>query len=469
MNAGTSLALTKTYVYNNRGNKIRETVSGYNLATATTSYGYSNDGKFQTSITDATGLRVTKGYDARFGTVTHLTDVNGLTTKWTYDGLGRKAKEERPDSTITKWHYAWYYNGKRIPHKYSITKYASGQPWQRVYYNSLGKDTITYKQTLNKKLVTNMKLYNAKGEVTKEALPYIADNESLRYIENSYDKFGRLIKIKRPIAEGKTGVETIDYRDFTTITTNVKGQRKETIKNAIGETLKVTDAYGTQFASSMTYTYDATGNLLETKDAHGNRVQMHYDSVGNKIYMNDPDLGIWNYRYAADGKVVNKWSGYKGIDSSKNYTYYMYDKLRRVTRISSSNRQEYLKNRYGVSFNSQIITYGGVYDAQGSRGKLIRHYGFSRYQGKDRQSERETLSYDSLGRLIKQDKYIYGRGNYITQTSYDHYSRPRQLIYPNGYRVNYSYSSEGILQFVSGERRTRWGGKIIYYIIKWRV
>jgi len=278
------------------------------------------------------------------------------------------------------------------------------------------------------------KYYNAKGELYKEELPHY-QGESSGVITTLYDRYGRAVKVTKTGPSGTLQSYTTDYHNFTVVTTDPKGNKKQTIKNAIDQTIKVTDGYGTSLASAMSYRYDAVGNLLSTTDAAGNVIAMQYDAAGNKIYMKDPDLGEWHYRYNALGKLTKQWSGNAGFDGSKRATYKAYDILGRVIQTNTYNRIEYRANSKDYTYNYKTFKYGSSSAPKGSRGKLIEAYASSKINKGDWHAERKTTTYDSLGRPKSTHTYIYGRGDYTTYTTYDVYSRPSTITYPNGYKV----------------------------------
>src|SRR5262249_7602109 len=105
-----ALRLETDYIYDGFGNKTRVTTSGVDITTryTTSSYASSNgsaNGQFQTSTTNALNQTETWQYDLRFGKPTSHTGPNGLTTTWTYDSVGRKTLEVRPDQTKTAFSY----------------------------------------------------------------------------------------------------------------------------------------------------------------------------------------------------------------------------------------------------------------------------------------------------------------------------------------------------------------------------
>lgn len=463
-NAGTDVALTKNYTYDSFGNIKTETTSGYGIPTATTTYGYSSDGKFQTSITDARGLTETRSYDPRFGTVESITGPNNLTTSWAYDGLGRKTLENRVDGTQTSWTYSWD-NGSLIGVNnglYSLEVVSTGEPATITYYDILGREVGSYSDLLGKR-VKKLKTYNEKGQLTEEALPHY-EGDTFGKIETIYDDFGRVVSVTKPGPNNTTQVYGTTYSNFTTITTDPNNNKKRTVKNAMGQTLSTTDAFGSGIDSRVTYTYDALGNLLTTVDAAGNVIEMRYDTAGNKYYMNDPDLGVWNYRYNALGKLLHQWSGTEDANQSRRYTYFTYDELGRV-----KNKKTY--DKYYLVFiddedynhHTKVYIYNDVNADLGSRGKLQKVYAYLEDE-RDAffQMNKKTFTYDALGRQIQVNNYIHHRGDYISTTTYyesgENLGKVKTKTYPNGYGVTYHYKG-GILEYIEGS-----DGKVHYKI-----
>ena len=452
-NEGTTQALTKSYEYDSYGNKVKETISGSGISSRSTTFGYSSDGKFQTSVTNAIGLKETKTYDARFGTLTSLTGPNGLKTTWKYDALGRKIEEKRADGTKTSWSHVWGHNyiGARNV-LYSVGVSTSGKPFTRTYYDKLGREVGAYTYTMNKgnrtsytsRRIQTHKYYNAKGELYIETMPHYG-TDAKPYIRTYFDAYGRAIKETKPGPDGSMQTFTTTYKDFTTITTDPKGHKKYMQKDVNGKMLKVIDAYGTSVASQITYKYDSSGNLLETQDSKGNKIIMIYDELGNKKYMNDPDLGKWSYIYNALGQLTYQ------KDGNGATTYIYYDKLGRVT-------SKYALKDGWKNYNYYYNKYNSSSASKGSKGKLYYAYSSSKMNGKDWHGERKYYSYDSLGRTTKVRNHIYNKGDYNVETTYDSYSRPKTTTYPSGYKVTNNYK-DGVLESVKGS-----DGKVHYLI-----
>jgi len=462
-NSETTLALKKAYTYDTKGNKISETISGKNVITSQTRYDYGTQygGKFLTHIDypDGTSQKIPT-YDERFGTPTSTIDANNLKTTFEYDGMGRKILETRADGTWHKWEHVWYSDivNMNSMYLYAVKETQSGTTHHTTtFYDGLGRETAKDTSILGDKIISRYKYYNAKGELYKETLPYIPRQESQKSIDTTYDKYGRAVKVTKPGPNETTQTYTMSTHNFTKISTNPKGQKKKTVENAIGQTISIVDAYGSTVVSSINYKFDAVGNLKETTDSSGNKILMNYDEAGNKTYMNDPDLGVWYYTYNAAGKVIRQWSGTKGYYGSKQATYNVYDVLGRLIRTNTRDldRSNVTKK---TSYNYQKFIYGDGSAAAGSKGKLLKVYASSKMKGKDWHAETKTTSYDRLGRPESSNTYINYRGDYLTSTTYDDYSRPAVITYPNGYKITNHYNN-GILDYVKGS-----DGKIHYKI-----
>ena len=463
-NVGTTQALKKTYTYDSHGNKSSQTISGNKITTATTTFGYSSDGKFQTSVTNAANLETTKTYDERFGTIASLTKPDGVTTRWYYDGIGRKIRERRADGTTAAWLYKWYGNATiNSSYVHYTQTLSSGLPNSYVYYDSFGRQRTSHTTTLGgKRLRTSMKYYNKKGELYQERLPYIEGVGTIGYVKTTYDDYGRVIKVTKPGPSGKTQRVDTDYSNFTTIITTYRDSlngvdnytKKLVKKNAMGQVMHIADAYGSGDVSTIDYEYDAIGHLLNTTDSESNKIVMRYDAQGNKTYVNDPDLGVWWYSYRADGKLDTQWSGAGTADVSRHVTEIEYDAIGRVTHKTIYDRKAKIANATKYTYNDESFVYDG------STGRLRQKSFRSRQDGKRLHGGQTIPTYDNLGRVIETKKYIFNKGDFVSKVSYDAYSRPSRVTYPNGYSVinHYSY---GILDQVTGG-----DGKVHYKINK---
>jgi YD repeat-containing protein len=112
----------------------------------------------------------------------------------------------------------------------------------------------------------------------------------------------------------------LPYNGFITINTNALGYQKTTTKNAIGKIIRIDEPK----SAWLTHQHDAIGNLTQT-NVGGVTTTMTYDNRGNKISMNDPDMGRWTYTYNALSELISQ------TDAKNQTSTTTYDKLGRMT------------------------------------------------------------------------------------------------------------------------------------------
>lgn len=81
--------ITTAYTYSSDGRLIRLTTTPAGTSGRFVSYGYDNTGRFVTSETDHAGRTLTRTFNEATGLVVSETDINGLTTRRSYDSWGR--------------------------------------------------------------------------------------------------------------------------------------------------------------------------------------------------------------------------------------------------------------------------------------------------------------------------------------------------------------------------------------------
>ncbi|VEN74598.1 conserved hypothetical protein [Candidatus Desulfarcum epimagneticum] len=440
------LKLTETYQYDKFGNRISVSLSGKDVQTRTTRTAFDSNGLFPKTITNALGHTETWEYDPRWGVPTRLTGPNRLVTDWEYDSLGREEQESRVDGTQTAWAYAWSdqiesgASYSDTTHKiYKVTETSSGAPPKTVYYDAMDRAVRQETTGFDGRAVYQDKEYDASGREVFSSLPYFSGNEVYTTetyvepdgtvcqrrvkvddgraggVETQYDEIGRAERIIYPGPDGADSVNSVSYSGLLTTETNALLQTKTTTKDVLGNVVQVNEEEG----ASVTYSYDALGNLLET-DAAGVTTTMTYDNRNRKISMSDPDMGGWTYTYNAFDELISQ-------TNAKNQTVTMdYDKLGRMVKRTETE---------GVST--------WTYDtANMGKGKLASERaphadGFSR-----------TYGYDGFGRPDKVETKIAGRGTFLSRTFYDSEGRVSKKMLPGGFVLKNVYTDDGYLSAV---------------------
>ena len=258
--------------------------------------------------------------------------------------------------------------------------------------------------------------YNSSGHVYRKSLPYFEGTESPRWITYTYDPVGRVIQTTNP--EGTT--TTTSYDKGTTSFTDANGHKKVEVKDVYGRLIKVEEYTGASGSHSLyattTYEYNAPGNLIKLTDDHGNQTTMAYDTLGRKLTMNDPDMGIWSYSYDANGNLTSQ------TDAKGQTVTFIYDYLNRVT----------MKD-YPVGTDT-TYAYDEAFSTnpKGMLTTLTDSTGNTKYY------------YDELGRTVKTIKTV-GSTSYTTETTYDALGRTKSVTYPDTETVNYTYDTGGNL------------------------
>jgi len=160
------------------------------------------------------------------------------------------------------------------------------------------------------------------------------------------------------------------------------------------------------------YNYDVAGNLLAVATSTASdgppgsflrETTMGYDALGRKTSMNDQDMGVWAYSYGGAGNL--DWQK----DSAGKVICFYYDNLNRLLRRAangtSTSCPDYAASPASGANHLASYRYGGNVGAY-NNGRLIEvNWGPSPTANKD------TLAYDSEGRLSQQTRLVAGEAS----------------------------------------------------------
>ena len=445
---GHPLAVTTTYTRDPQGRIIAKQINpadGPAFISETHST-LDPTGRFYTRTVNALGHTETRVYDSTRGWLLSQTGPNGRTTHFTYDALGRVIREDLPDGTWTATEYAYDDsqtvtnpgNDIRTISKYRVTTTASVSSPTTTWYDRMGREIRACTEGFDGRTIYKDTGYNALGQVDCVAENYYANSSPTHWTETTFDALGRTDVVTAP--DGTKAKTIYNGRETTTIRNyqgndagNANDQRTITLLNAKGDRETVTSFNQADQPLVLRYHYDGVGNLLETVDAKGRIISMSYDILGNKIRMNDPDMGVWSYTYNALGQLISQ------TDAVGNVSTKTYDVLGRVVEES-----------YDAADSSiATVTNNYYYDGTGEYRQLGKLH-----LEKSSNGFRRSHFYDDLGRSFLTVSKIEGRWFY-QQTDYDGYSRPERLTHywrppefddglHDHYLAWYSYSQETI-------------------------
>ncbi|MFC1514729.1 toxin TcdB middle/N-terminal domain-containing protein, partial [Candidatus Omnitrophota bacterium] len=372
------------------------------------------------------GHSVSSTYDYKTGQVLTTTDPNSQTTEQVYDALGRPIKVIGPLDNIAFPGVTYEYDLSTFPIK--ITKHTRIQHLAPEVYTSYSfydglSRAIQSKspaeddpQTGNpRQVISGTVTFDSRGKVKEKYFPYFVDASAnfipptyaQQKVTFDYDAVGRVIKTTN--ADGT--FSTASYSDWVAIGTDENGHSKTSYFDAYGRIVTV-EEHNELETYTTSYEYDAQGNLAKLTDDQSNITEIWYDSLGRKLKMDDPDMGIWEYEYDDPGNLK------KQTDAKGQFLEFNYDAINRLT-------QKY-------SGAQTLVTY--YYDEPTKQNCVGR---LSKVEDQSGQTE---FFYDVLGREVKSEKVINGTGPYTVERTYDALDRLMSLTYPDDEIVNYTYN-----------------------------
>lgn len=404
------LKLQTSYKYDAWGNRTETQISSpasgmAAIVTAGSSVSYDGRGQFPSTQKNALGHGSSAAYDARYGAVSRVDDVNQLVKQFTYDDFGRKVLEINPDGTRMQWTYSLCdVNCKRgASYFVNMSVYANDgttqiAPSQKIYFDTLDRDILSETQGFDGRTIYREKEYDSRGNLARSSRPYFA-NGTVYWTSFIYDEFNRLVSSTAPDA----AVVSFTYNGLRSSTTNALNQTTTKVLDAKGQQAEVIDPLN----QAISYQYDAFGNLWLTTDPKGNMNVMAHDILGNKVKMYEPDTGGTIYEYDALGRLVGQ------TDSRGNVTVNTYDVLNRMTQrkeVDLVSSWEFDTCARGV-------------------GKLCKMWADNGYSN--------VLAYDTYGRIGSGSTTI--DAIYTTSTTFDEWGRAATHTYPTGLVLEYVY------------------------------
>ncbi len=374
--------IVTSFIYDDYGNVISETVSTEGLASQTTRFKYDETHRFVISTTSPEGLESKIDEMNEYGWVKKETSALGLTTSYKHDGWGNviETTDYLNNVTTQKKQY-WHYAGKGY---YWVSNVKEGTPETITYFDPLDRPVRIKTKSLNNKWVLTETAYDVYGNIIKKSEPYFEGETASLWNETIYDELDRPITKKD--YTGKT--TSICYNGLNVTVDD--GYQKYTRKlNALGQTVYHKDQGG-----EITYQYYANG-ALKRSNYDGIVIKIEQDGWGNKTKMEDPSAGTYLYEYDAFGRMTKEMT-------PKGENYYIYDDYGKLLYESSTGDRTNISQSYQYDPETHLLT-----SISGYSGNLPFTY--------------ET-KYDSYFR-IKGKKEIHPTFTYETNTIFDDFGR----------------------------------------------
>lgn len=393
--------LQKDYSYDLFGNCTMTNLSGPSFATRSSISVFDIDGRFQLQSKNPLGHVQRMVY--RNGLPDSVIDANGRVMRFVRDPFGREAVVQYPDGTSKTIEYS-NCSSTTCPANavYSIKEKTTGRPYKIEYYDLFDRIIRRENESFKGINVIVDFIFNRDGTLSRESEPYFKGATSLLWNQYFYDPFKRVVSKVEP--GGKT--TSFSYSGLVTTVTNPELYVTKKIKNQQGKVTQVIDENG----STLNFDYDSELNIISTIGPKGLFISYEYDSIGNRIVVNDPNMGRYRYFYNALGLLT------KQINPAGEIIENSYDLL---------NRQTQRKEPEGLT--------EWKYDATNAIGGIEQI---------SNRTERHTYKYNTKGRP-EYEEYLRDGSKKVFKYSYNASGLLETLTYPNNSIIKYNYNSTG--------------------------
>lgn len=297
-------------LYDRFGNIIEKIIKPQGELPRKEKYEYDLSGRFLLKKTDKEGLVTNFSYNNSNGLIISETSPYGLTNTISYDSWFRKTE------VINYLGNKEYYRYENIDHnKIKFKTYNDEGAEKFVIYDDLNRDIKLGIKNLDNSWSIVQKDFDIYNREIRISQPYNDINGSpIQFSSYKYDIYNRLIQLIE--YTGKT--TNITYTGLTSIADdgiNIK----TTVKDALGQTITLTDNGGT-----INYKYYPNGNLKQS-GYEGNYINIEQDGWGQKIKMTDPSAGVYEYTYNGFGEIIKE-------KTPKGETNIEYDEFGKIIR-----------------------------------------------------------------------------------------------------------------------------------------
>jgi RHS repeat-associated protein len=353
------------------------------------------------SVTDRNGNETTLFY-SEAGRLKTITDPAGREINLTYNGEGLVESAEDPMGHTVKYGY----EGKELA---GVAMPGEAEPrWQFEYDPS-------HRMT---------KIIDGRGGETT----------------NEYDGSDRVISQADPAER----TLAFAYDGFhSRITNEATGAVTDLWFNSDNEPFSITHGFGTEYATTETFSYDEAGHQLSRTDGNGHTTSYTYNPAGDRTSKADADENETKWEYNATHDVISETT-----PNGETTT---------IGRDSNGNPETISRPAPGEATQTTAFEYTAKGELKALTDPLERTWTYEYDSQGNRESEadpkgdKRTWAYDEDSRLIST---VSPRGNekgaepseFETTIERDPRGRPEEVIDPLGHKTEYVYDPNGNLE-----------------------
>lgn len=459
--------LTTTYDYDLFGNITSVSSNSAEDGLLTVTYSDFENDKWPKTITNShfgATVTTTRTYDGRYGGVKSTNDYAGIVTSTEFDAFGRISSQADALNNETTIQYGWCVAGisdcavdvSGTLASYFVTTNTPGAPEVTEYYDTFS-NKVKVKQAgfSNSEYIYQQWGYDTAGRLTEESIPAFTFPVTT-VSTTTYDDFGRVDLITR--ADGGSidytyGIDGANRKttQSVTIASSASGVSnrtsvREDYFSADGLVVKSIQALGDTVDQVTTlYDYDPQQNLdwtqVQGPDASVTTddivVTQKFDVVGNRLYMNDPDVGVITDTYSPRGNLLSSTNNANQLVS---YTYDALDRKKTRTELEGTTTWYYDK--------------ASECSLDDTADELHSLNGYLCAASAPNQNYKAQYAYDIFGqqRAVRQELTGYEFGstgkNWLVAYNYDTYGRDSGTIYDSEVEIVRDYTSTGYLDLV---------------------
>ncbi len=420
--SGTPKSIIKTMTHDVFGNVRTVTLATTGENNRVQKYDYSDNGRYLVKeYTDHVDLNASVEYSSfnnRWGQPTQIKDINGKFTTVSYDNnWGFVTGTTDPLGNTKVYSRAW---STLHGSAYKVSEAISNGNDRNIFIDKLGRAVRNETIGFNSQIFYELNEYNSRGDIIKVTSPGANGIAIATQYTYNYDHpAGRVTAVSTPVASASVGY-SYGYGKTTVSQSNsytgwAHSQVSTSTTDAAGKVVAASDNGGT-----LTYKYDAFGNMSEVKSGTDVIQTAASDAYGNRASISDNSSGTISFEYNGFGELT------KQTDAKSQQIQMTYDRAGRVKTRTVN----------GVPTNMTYIATGN---------------GLGQLSAMSRPADNvsESYTYDAWGRPVTQNKVIGAESFSFSYTYNNAVNAIAQVNYPSGLAVKYGYNAQGYLTSIT--------------------